>query len=427
MVAYILMGNTLVKLSMPRKAPELSALAVSRLRAQGLHSVGGVAGLALQVAPGGARTWILRFAVGVKRRDMGLGGFPDVTLAQAREKARTARELVEQGIDPILQRKQAKSALAAQQATEKTFARCAREYIEVKAAEWSNPKHAQQWTNTLETYANPTIGSLLVSEVGLPQVLGVLKPIWQDKTETATRVRGRIEAILDWATVHHYRQGPNPARWKGHLDKILAAPTRLTKVKHHKAVGIDAVAAFLSAAREQAGIGARALELAILTAARSGEVRGATWAEIDLEAEEWIVPAERMKAGKEHRVPLSAPALRLLRALPRLEGTDLVFPSSKGAPLSDMTLTAVMRRMEVDAVPHGFRSTFRDWASERTSYPRDVVEMALAHAIGSKVEAADRRGDLFAKRRRLMADWASFCGTVKRGGIVTPIQATKSA
>jgi integrase len=410
---------------MPKKVAPLSDLEVKRLNTRGLHSVGGVAGLHLQVAPGGARTWILRVKVGAKRRDMGLGGYPDVPLATARDRARAARELVNQGIDPILQRKQARSALAAQQATEKTFARCAREYIEGKSAEWSNDKHAQQWTNTLETYANPTLGKLLVSDIGLPQVLEVLKPIWTEKTETASRVRGRIESVLDYATVRHYRQGPNPARWKGHLDKILAAPTKVAKVQHHKAVDIDEVAGFLSAVRSHTGMGARALEFAILTAARSGEVRGATWSEIDLDGKEWTVPAERMKAGKEHRVPLSEPALELLRKLklPEVKDVDLVFPSSKGTPLSDMTLTAVMRRMGLDAVPHGFRSTFKDWASERTSYPAQVVEMALAHAIGDKVEAAYRRGDLFAKRRRLMSDWASFCGTVKKSGTVTPIQA----
>lgn len=408
---------------MPKKAKELSAIEVVRINSPGLHSVGGVAGLHLQVAPGGARTWILRFTAAAKRRDMGLGGFPDVTLAMAREKARAARLLADQGIDPILQRKQARSALAAQQAAEKTFSRCAREYIDAKSAEWSNPKHASQWTNTLETYAFPRLGQLLVSDVELPQILDVLKPIWATKTETATRVRGRIEAVLDWATVHHYRQGLNPARWKGHLDKILAAPAKVTKVQHHKALAIDAVPAFLAALREQAGMGARALEFAILTAARSGEVRGAAWSEVDLARAEWVVPATRMKAGKEHRVPLSAPAVQLLKALPRMEKTPLVFPSAKGSPLSDMTLLAVMRRMGADAVPHGFRSCFKDWATERTGYSREAVEMSLAHAIGDKVEAAYRRGDLFARRQRLMADWAKFCGTVMQGGTVTPIQA----
>jgi integrase len=393
---------------MPRKAPELSAIAVRRLTKPGHHAVGGVAGLALQVAPGGARTWILRMKIGNKRRDMGLGGYPDVELAQAREKARAARAVVEQGDDPILLRKQAKSALAAKQASQKTFKRCALEYIDAKSAEWSNPKHASQWTNTLETYAFPTLGAMLVSDIEMPQVLGVLKPIWAAKTETATRVRGRIEAILDWATVHHYRQGPNPARWKGHLDKILPTPTKVAKVKHHKALGVDDVPAFFAALQKNGGSGARALEFAILTAARSGEVRGATWSEIDLKGKEWVVPAERMKAGKEHRVPLTGAAVTLLESLPRTEGTDLVFPSTKKTVLSDMTLLAVMRRMKVDAVPHGFRSSFKDWATERTHHTREAVEMALAHAIGDKVEAAYRRGNLLQQRRTLMEDWATF-------------------
>lgn len=395
---------------MPRKAKELTDLEIRRLTAPGLHAVGGVSGLHLQVvAPGGARTWILRIMVGSKRRDMGLGGYPDVGLGKAREKAREARELVQKGVDPILQRQQVRSALAAQQAAAKTFAWCARQFIEAKSPEWSNTKHAAQWTNTLETYAVPKIGRLLVADVGTAQVLEVLKPIWQVKTETATRVRGRIEAVLDWATVQHYRTGLNPARWKGHLDDVLANPTKFKKVKHHAALPIDAVPGFVAALRQLHGQGARALELAILTAARSGEVRLATWGEFDLDAALWTVPAERMKAGREHRVPLSPHVLQLLRALPRMDGTDLVFAGATLKPLSDMTLTAALRRMKVDAVPHGFRSSFKDWAAERTSYPNEVSEMALAHAVEDKTEAAYRRGDLFDKRRQMMADWAAFC------------------
>jgi integrase len=402
---------------MPRKVPELSALHVRRMTTPGLHAVGGVAGLCLQVAPGGARTWILRISVAGKRRDMGLGGYPDVELGQARDKARAARALVEQGLDPIAQRQQARSALIAQRAAQKTFQQCARAYIDAKSPEWSNPKHASQWTNTLETYAYPVMGSLLVSDVGLPQVMEVLRPIWAVKTETAVRVRGRIEAILDWAAVHRYREGPNPARWKGHLDKLLAAPTKVVKVQHHKALPVEAVPGFMENLRRQPGLGARALEFAVLTASRSGEVRGATWSEIDLDRAEWVVPEGRMKAGKVHRVPLSQAAISLLQDQPREEGIDLVFPSKAGTPLSDMTLLAVMRRMEVDAVPHGFRSSFKDWATERTAYPREAVEMALAHAIGDKVEAAYRRGDLFEVRVRLMADWARFCAMPISGNV----------
>lgn len=414
---------------MPKKAPELSALAVSRLKlpAVGLHSVGGVAGLHLQVAPGGARTWILRITIAGKRRDMGLGGFPDVPLTQARDKARAARDLVDNGIDPILSRKQAKSALAAQRAAAKTFAECAKEFIAAKSPEWSNPKHAQQWENTLETYATPIIGNMLVADVGPVQVLSVLKPIWTTKNETASRVRGRIESVLNWAAVQHYRQGPNPARWKGHLEHSLADPGKFKKVKHHAALPVDAMPDFMATLRKHSGMGAKALEFAILTAARSGEVRGATWAEVDLNAKIWTIPAERMKAEREHRVPLSDAAVQLLEAQPRIKDCSLLFPSTQNKALSDMTLTAVTRRMKVDAVPHGFRSTFRDWVSERTNYSGEVAEAALAHVIGDKTEAAYRRGDLFDKRRKMMADWADFCGGLHKQGTVTPIQAKKKA
>ena len=258
----------------------------------------------------------------------------------------------------------------------------------------------------------------------LSHVVKILEPIWNTKTETATRLRGRIESVLDWATVRGFRHGENPARWKGHLDKILPKPSKVTKVEHHVALPVDDIGAFMAELRKREGVAARALEFAILTAARSGEVRGATWSEIDLDSGVWIIPGERMKAGREHRVPLSEGAIKLLQALPRFGHTDLVFVAPRGGMLSDMTMTAVMRRMEVDAVPHGFRSTFRDWAAERTAYPRDVAEMALAHTIGDKVEAAYRRGDLFEKRCRMMADWAAFCNTKVTGDVV-PINRKK--
>jgi integrase len=406
---------------MPKKAKDRTALEVGRLTEPGLHFVGGVPGLALQVAPGGARTWVLRFSIAGKRRDMGLGGFPEITVAGAREKAREARAKADQGIDPILHRQEARSALRASAAAAKTFAECVTGYVDAKSAEWKNPKHRQQWSNTLEQYAIPVIGPLLVRDVTLTHVLKILEPIWTTKTETASRVRGRIESVLNWATVRGYRSGENPARWKGHLDKMLAAPKKVAKVKHHAALDVNAIPGFMSALREQQGLGAKALEFLVLTAARSGEVRKATWDEIDLDNAVWTIPAGRMKAGREHRVPLSPTAIKLLRALPRIEGTALVFPSTKNTPLSDMTLTGVLRRMGVEAVPHGFRSTFRDWAAERTSFPSHVAEMALAHAIGDKVEAAYRRGDLFTKRVQMMAAWAKFCEIpAASGGRVVP-------
>lgn len=394
---------------MARKAKELSALEVGRLTVPGNHAVGGVAGLYLYVNDAGARSWVLRVMVGDKRRHMGLGGFPDVTLSQAKEKARQARVAIGQGMDPIVERKAVLSKLRAQQAQEKTFEQAANAYIESHGDGWRNPKHRAQWFSTLETYAFPVMGKLLVRDVALEHVLSVLEPIWKSKTETASRLRGRIENVLDWASARQYRTGENPARWKGMLDKLLPAPTKVKKVEHHRALSIDALPGFMTQLSGRVGTAARALEFTILTAARSGEVRGANWSEIDLENRVWTVPAERMKAGKEHRVPLSQEALRVLRAQPMIAGVDLVFPAPRGRSLSDMALTEVMRRMEVDAVPHGFRSTFRDWAGERTHFPRDLAEQALAHTLESKVEAAYRRGDALEKRRVMMQAWADYC------------------
>ena len=342
----------------------------------------------------------------------GLGGFPDVPLAHAKEKARTARNEIAQGIDPIAQRKAAISSLRTQQATEKTFEQAAEGYLAAHGDTWRNPKHRAQWKSTLETYAYPHMGKLLVRDVGQEQVLAALTPIWKTKTETATRLRGRIESVLDWASVRKYRSGDNPARWKGHLDMLLPAPGKVQKVVHHRALPIDAMPAFMSELRKREGTAARALEFTILCAARSGEVRGATWGEMDLDSGVWTIPGDRMKAGREHRVPLTKAAIRILNAQPHQSGIDLVFPAPRGGLLSDMALTAVLRRMEIDAVPHGFRSTFRDWAGERTHYPRDLAENALAHALENKVEAAYRRGDALEKRREMMADWAKFCESI---------------
>lgn len=393
---------------MPKIAKELSALEVGRLKAPGFVSVGGVPGLSMQIKASGARSWILRVKVGNQRRDMGLGPFPGVTLAQAREKARQARERIDQGGDPVLERKRAQGLLKADQASAVTFADAARSYIDAKSAEWRNKKHAAQWSATLETYAYPVLGRVHVADIEQAHVLQVLEPIWSTKTETASRLRGRIETILDWAKVRGHRSGENPARWRGHLDKLLAKPSKIAKVEHYAAVPVDAVQAFYVDLQARDGLAARALEFALLTAARSGEVRGATWAEIDFEKRQWIIPASRMKAETEHRVPLTDAALRLLHCLPRLEGSEHVFFAPRGAKLSDMAMTSVMRRMGLSFVPHGLRSTFRDWVAEKTNYPRDLAEKALAHTLESKVEAAYQRGDMFDRRREMMEAWANF-------------------
>ena len=410
---------------MPRKASELNALAVSRLTEPGVHFVGAVPGLALQVQPSGAKSWVLRVMIAGRRREMGLGTYSQagMTLARAREAALAAREKIKSGIDPIEQNKTARSALAADRAAAKTFDDCVRAYLAVHESTWRNAKHASQWRQTLEGIASPVLGKMLVRDVDLPSVMSVLEPIWREKTETASRLRGRIELVLDWAAARGYRPKDNPARWRGHLDKLLAAPRKLNRVEHYKAVSVSEVGAFMAELRTQQGTGARALELAILTAARSGEVRGATWAEFDLDAGLWLVPADRMKANREHRVPLSMAAVDLLRGLERQEEVELVFPSRKGGKVSDMTLVAVLRRMGIGAVPHGFRSTFRDWAAERTHYPSEMAEMALAHAIGNKVEAAYRRGDMIEKRRRMMEDWAAFLARPEALARVVPIAA----
>jgi integrase len=406
---------------MPKKVNPLSAIEVSRLITPGFYAVGDVPGLHLSVQSLTGRSWVLRVTVGDKRRDMGLGGYPDVTLAQAREKARQARETIRQGMDPVQERRDKESALKAAQAKAITFKEAALTYIGAHESGWRNAKHGQQWRNTLETYAYPVIGPLQVRDVEMAHVLKVLEPIWLTKTETASRVRSRIESVLDWAKGRGYRKGDNPAAWKGNLAAQLPRPAKVAKSAHHTTMPVDEIGAFMTRLRAAEGMGARALEFVILTAARSGEVRGATWAEIDLDAKVWTVPANRMKGNREHRVPLSPDAVALLKALPRIKDNDLAFPAPRGGVLSDMTLTAVLRRMEIDAVPHGFRSTFRDWAADRTNYPNHVCEMALAHAIGDKVEAAYRRGDLFDKRRRMMSDWAAFLRNVETAGAVIPM------
>lgn len=397
---------------MPKKAKELSALEVSRLTKPGNHAVGGVSGLYLYVNEAQGRSWVLRVMIAGQRKHLGLGGYPTVTLAQAREKARAAREQVEGGVDPIHERRAAASALRAHQATRRTFKEVATSYIAFQEPAWKNPKHRKQWTSTLEAYAFPVIGQLSVDAINEHHVIAVLEPIWTTKTETASRLRGRIESILDWARVRGHREGENPARWKGHLDKVFPAQGQIHQVRHFQAMAVADIPEFMIRLAVQEGTSALALRFLILTAARSGEVRGAEWSEMDFDQAVWTIPASRMKAKRQHRVPLSNVALGLLqeaRDRPQSSPTSLIFGNNKGGVLSDMSLTAVMRRMDVGAVPHGFRSTFRDWVGEFTQYPSDLAEMALAHVLPNKTEAAYRRGDALEKRRGMMDAWAHHC------------------
>lgn len=402
---------------MPRVAKELSALQISRLSTPGHHAVGGVTGLYLYITDSGSKAWVLRTVIAGKRRHMGLGAYPSVSLAQSREKARLARSTIENGQDPISSRKESASQLKAQMAKAKTFEECTRAYLESHGDSWKNTKHRAQWLSTLETYAFPTIGSLQVGHVEQSHVLGILEPIWKTKNETASRLRGRIEAVLNWATVRGFRQGENPALWKGRLDKLLPAPSKIQKSAHHKALPISDIPKFIKDLQNRSGSSARALEFCIQTAVRSGEVRSAAWDEIDMKNGVWVIPAERMKSNKEHRVPLSRQSLSLLEALPRVDDSDLVFPSPQGKVLSDMALLSLVRKMNVPAVPHGFRSTFRDWVGEKTNYPRELAEQALAHALENKVEAAYRRGDALDKRRIMMQDWSDYMYTPEQNAI----------
>ena len=411
---------------MPKKLTNaLTPMTVKNAKA-GRHADG--SGLHLLVKDGGARSWVYRFMLRGKSRDVGLGpaaGTDAVSLADARDAAAALRFKVKAGIDPLEQRRRdAAEALAAAQAATVagiTFKAVAEAYITANEGNWRNPKHCQQWRNTLETYAYPIVGDLPVADVVTAHVLKIIEPIWKDKAETASRVRGRIETILDAAKARGYREGENPARWRGHIAQILPARARLTR-GHHKAMPYDALPEFVARLRKREAIAALALEFTILTACRTGEVIGATSAEIDLNKAAWTIPAARMKAGKEHRVPLSPRAVEILEATKQLE-KDWLFPAASGGKLSGMAMTMLLRRMNADVTVHGFRSSFRDWAAECTGYAHEVCEMALAHAIGNKAEAAYRRGDVFEKRRRLMTDWAAHCARSDTSAEkVTPIR-----
>lgn len=396
---------------MPKKLNNvLTALAVKNAK-PGRHADGG--GLHLLVKESGTRSWVYRFMLNGKSRDIGLGaaGPNGMSLANARDARDALRLKVKGGIDPLEERQQqAAEALAAVQAAKVagiTFRAVAETYIGANEESWRNDKHRQQWKNTLATYVYPVIGDLPVAEVGTAHVLKILEPIWRVKAETASRVRGRMETILDTAKARGYRDGENPARWRGHIEQILPARSRLTR-GHHKAMPYDAIPAFVGALQRRDAVAALALEFTILTAARTGEVIGANWGEVDLEKAMWTIPASRMKATKEHRVPLSPRALEILAVTKGLH-SEWLFPAMKGGKISGMAMSMLLRRMKIDVTVHGFRSSFRDWSAECSSYAHEVCEMALAHVISNKAEAAYRRGDLFEKRRCLMNDWATFC------------------
>ncbi|WP_317986735.1 tyrosine-type recombinase/integrase [Comamonas odontotermitis] len=401
---------------------EMAALEVRRLDKPGWYAVGGVAGLGLNVSPTGqGRSWVLRTTINGTRRAIGLGPYPEISLAVAREKAREMREQIRQGIDPIATKRELRRQRMADAIKAVTFGEAAARYIDAHGPSWRNAKHRAQWGSSLAQHA-AILTPLNVSHIETAHVVAALQPIWQTRTETASRVRGRIESVLDWATVQGLRAGENPARWRGHLDHLLPAPNKVKRVEHHRALPYAELSAFMQRLKEVSGMGVKALEFAILTAARSGEVRGAVWSEIDFKASAWNVPANRMKAGRPHRVPLSEQAMALLAALPRLDGTDLIFWAPRGGQLSDMTLTAVLRRIGVDATVHGFRSTFRDWAAERTAYPREIAESALAHVNGDRVESAYLRTDHFERRAKLMQEWAKFAHSSKGIVAIAPIQ-----
>lgn len=393
----------------------------------GMHPDGN--GLYLRVQERGTKSWIFRFQLNGKRREMGIGTLADHPAKSARGKAAELGAMVRSGIDPINQREQAQAeaiaALKASEAKAISFDIAAAEYVKTHKAAWKNTKHAQQWENTLAAYASPIIGSKPIDEITTEDVLQILKPIWTTKTETASRLRSRIELILSYGKAMKWRQGENPALWRGHLDALLPPAAKLKKVRHHPALPYVQISSFMKELRKIPGSGARALEFAILTATRSGEVRLATWREIDLDKKLWTVPADRMKANREHWVPLSRQAIALIEALPKIEDCPYLFPGPRDQkPLSDMTLTAVVRRMNTtedeapmpwidpkngdSIVPHGFRSTFRDWSAEVGHYPRDLAEHALAHSLPDKVEAAYQRGTMLERRAPMMQDWADY-------------------
>jgi len=409
---------------MAKKSKQLTALKVKKLKEAKSYPDGD--GLYLQISKSGNKTWFYRYQKAGKDHKHGLGSYPTVTLDRARNKARACNVLRDKGIDPIEHKKQQVLDEELEKLKGITFEKCAIAYIDAHKAGWKNRKHEQQWRNTLKTYAYPYIGKLAVKSIDTGLVLKVLEPIWNEKTETATRVRQRIENILDWAKVRKYRSGENPALWRGHLDKILPKPTKVTKVKHFNAMPYVNVPKYFKKLRKTETLAAKSLAFIILTASRNGEARGATWDEIDLKKGVWELPSERMKADRPHRVPLSKEAIKVLKEAKKLSRGEYVFSGlKKDKPISEATIRNLIKTDHSDVTIHGFRSSFRDWCAEMTNYPREVAEAALAHTLKDKTEAAYQRGDIFVKRKKLMDAWASYCQKINKKATVTPIRKTK--
>jgi integrase len=386
---------------------KISATKVATLKEPGRYAVGD--GVYLQITGDSGRSWIFRYQRAGKARHMGLGPTDLLSLKEARDRATEARKLLLDGIDPIEARNLRRTQQRMKDAKAITFRTCAEQYIADNKVAWRNEKHRAQWKSTLDTYAYPVIGALSVGDVDTGLVLKVLRPIWSEKPETAGRVRGRIETILDWAKAQGFREGENPARWRGHLESVLPAKAKVAKVQHHKAMPYADLAAFMAKLRRNESMSAKALEFTILTAARTGETIGATRSEIDMVQKVWIIPGSRMKASKDHRVPLCARAIEIIESLKHNQ--EFLFPGANlNRPLSNMAMLEMLRGMTGNGITvHGFRSTFMDWGHEVTHYPKEMLDIALAHTVDDKVEAAYRRGDMFEKRRKLMADWASYC------------------
>ena len=427
---------------MPKIARELSALEVKRVSGHGWHAVGGVAGLLLQVKcePDTgkvlSRSWILRKRIGGKRQPIGLGSYPQTSLADARNKARTLSLDAQNGVDLLAKKREQRSAAIATEARKKTFRECAEAYMEAHASDYSNDKHRGQWASTLKEYAYPKIGQMLVADIAMPHVLDVLQQhtkhrngtagkLWETKTVTAKRLLDRMRRILDFATVNQYRSGTNPATWRGYLDTQLPSPSGVKTTRHQPALPYANIGGFMMHLRGNASISAKTLEFLILTGVRSGSVRQAKWNEVDLDRALWVIPAEHTKAKREHRVPLQPQAITLLSALPKLASSELLFPSPRGGELSDMALSQLMRGMRErgefndEAVPHGFRSSFRDWAAELTDYPDEIRKVATMHVVGDAVKVAYQRTDLLEKRRHLMAEWADYMDQEVRRCVTT--------